>query len=97
PFGEPLFVCSSAVTGDDLVARERTGELVCEIPRLPLLAGRYSVSLYVEAKRTLADKVLNAAYFDVFDTDVFGTGRLPPTSHGRVVVEHAWHVADGSK
>jgi lipopolysaccharide transport system ATP-binding protein len=95
PLGEPVFVCSSRVTGDTLAARSRSGELVCSLPRLPLLPGRYSLSLYVEANGVLADWVRNALFFDVFEHDVFGTGSLPPTTHGRVLVPHSWEVEDG--
>jgi lipopolysaccharide transport system ATP-binding protein len=96
PFAEPLFVCSSAVTGDDLVTSGLEGELVCALPSMPLLAGRYSLSLYVQVGGRLADKVHNALYFDVFESDFFGTGRLPPTAHGRVVVDHSWSIGSGA-
>ncbi len=94
PFSEPMFVCSSEVSGDDLVATGPTGDLVCTIPSLPLLSGRYSLYLYVRVNGTLSDKVRNAIYFDVFESDVFGTGRLPSTAHGRFVVAHAWSTGD---
>jgi lipopolysaccharide transport system ATP-binding protein len=93
PFGEPLFVCSTAVTGDDLATASQQGEFVCVIPSLPLLAGRYSMTLYVQAGGVLADKVSNAVYFDVFESDAFGTGRLPPSAFGRMIVDHSWHLA----
>ena len=94
PFSEPMFVCSSEVSGDDLVASAPTGDLVCTIPSLPLLSGRYSLYLYVRVNGTLSDKVQNAIYFDVFESDVFGTGRLPSTAHGRFVVPHVWSTGD---
>jgi lipopolysaccharide transport system ATP-binding protein len=94
PFAEPMFVCSSAVSGDELVTTAGSGELVCSIPSLPLLSGRYSLDLYVQVNGVLADKVRNAIYFDVFESDVFGTGRLPPTTHGRIVVPHTWSVGN---
>ena len=92
PLGEPVFFCSNRVTGELLVARDLEGELVCDLPALPLLPGRYSLTLYVEVNGVLADWVRNAMYFDVFEADVFGSGRLPPTTHGRVVVAHSWRI-----
>jgi lipopolysaccharide transport system ATP-binding protein len=94
PLSEPMFVCSSEVSGDDLVADGSTGELVCSIPSLPLLSGRYSLYLYVRVNGTVSDKVRNAIYFDVFESDVFGTGRLPSTAHGRFLVPHTWSTGD---
>jgi lipopolysaccharide transport system ATP-binding protein len=92
PLGEPIFVCANRVTGDSLVAATSEGELCCEIPALPLLPGRYSLTFYAEVNGVVADWVRNAMYFDVFDADVFGTGRLPPTTHGRMLVDHSWSI-----
>jgi lipopolysaccharide transport system ATP-binding protein len=99
PFGEPLFVCSSAVSGDHLSIPGDEGAFVCTVPSIPLLAGRYSVTISVQTvgtirDETLLDKVRNAVFFDVFETDVFGTGRLPNPAHGRILVEHSWHTEE---
>jgi lipopolysaccharide transport system ATP-binding protein len=92
PLGEPVFVCSSHVSGDELVVEAEAGELVCELPGLQLLPGRYSLSVYAEVNGVLADWVRNALYFDVYEDDVFGTGRLPPTTHGHVYVNFGWAI-----
>ena len=44
----------------------------------------------------MADWIRNAAYIDVFESDVFGSGRLPPPTHGRVFVDHAWSLNGSS-
>jgi lipopolysaccharide transport system ATP-binding protein len=92
PLGEPVFFCSNRVTGEGLNPIGTEGELVCSIPRLPLLAVRYSLTVYAEVNGVLADWIRNAMFFDVFEADVFGTGQLPPTTHGRMVVGHSWSV-----
>jgi lipopolysaccharide transport system ATP-binding protein len=98
PLGEPVFVCSTHFTGDELIVESEEGELVCELPSLPLLPGRYSIIVYAEVNGMLADWVPSALFFDVYEDDVFGTGRLPPTTHGLTYVNHSWaiHTADGS-
>jgi lipopolysaccharide transport system ATP-binding protein len=92
PLGEPVFFCSNRVTGEQLDATTTEGELVCAIPRFPLLPGRYSLTVYAEVNGVLADWVRNAIFFDVFETDVFGSGQLPPATHGRIVIEHKWSI-----
>ena len=92
PMGEPVFFCSNRVTGDQLAAAGTSGELVCAIPRFPLLPGRYSMTAYAEVNGVLADWIRNAIFFDVFESDVFGSGQLPPTTHGRIVVDHRWSI-----
>jgi lipopolysaccharide transport system ATP-binding protein len=91
PLGDPVFFLSNRLTGEPLRIGS-VGEIVCSLPSLPLLPGRYSLTFYVEVNGVLADWVRNAMYFDVFEADIFGTGQLPPTTHGRVAVTHAWRV-----
>ena len=96
--GEPLFLCSTKISGDNFSRIPRTGTFRCVIPRLPLAPGRYSVNVYGEANGAVADWVSDAATFDVAEGDFFGSGQLPPTTHGHVFVDHAWGVeerADG--
>jgi lipopolysaccharide transport system ATP-binding protein len=92
PLGEPVFFCSNRVTGQTLKPEGLEGEIVCEISKLPLLPGRYSLAIHVEVNGVLADWVRAALYFDVFEADIFGSGQLPPTTHGRVFVDHTWRM-----
>jgi lipopolysaccharide transport system ATP-binding protein len=92
PLGEPVFSCSTQFTGEELVVEAEAGELVCHLPTLPLLPGRYSIAVYAEVNGVLADWVRSALFFDVYEDDVYGTGRLPPTTHGLVYVNHSWEI-----
>ncbi len=93
PLGEPVFFCSNRVTGQSLTTIRR-GELVCTLPALPLLPGRYALTFHIEVSGLVADWLRNAMYFDVFESDVFGTGQLPPTSHGWVLADHSWSIVE---
>ena len=90
PLGEPVFHLSNRFTGEAVEVTSPGGEVICRLPRLQLLPGRYSLSVYVEVNGVLTDWVRSALFFDVFEDDVFGTGKLPSSSHGRVVVAQAW-------
>jgi len=90
--GEPLFLCSTQLTGEHLRAVPRTGTVVCAIPRLSLMPGRYSLNIYAEVNGVLADWVRDAGTFDVVASDFFGTGQLPPSTHGHFLVEHSWSL-----
>jgi len=93
--GEPVFFCSSEVSGHELDGDALEGEISCSIPSLPLLPGRYTANVALRMNGVLTDWIQNAIFFDVFESDVFGTGRLPPTSHGRIFVEHSWDIGSG--
>ena len=88
--GEPLFLCSNELSGDDLGNAARTGRFRCTIPKLPLQPGRYSLNVFAQLNGVVADWIEHATFFEVIDSDVFGTGRLPPASHGPLVLEHSW-------
>jgi len=91
--GEPIFVCSSRVSGQDFEAAPSEGAFCCSIPRLPLLPGHYTLNVYAEVNGLLADWIENAYAFDVVEGDFFGSGQLPPDSHGSLIVNHSWSVA----
>ena len=90
--GEPLGLCSTRMTGQDLERVPRRGVFVCEIPRLPLVPDRYSLNVYVEVNGIVADWVQDAHTFDVAESDFFGSGQLPSKTHGRFVLDHSWSV-----
>jgi lipopolysaccharide transport system ATP-binding protein len=93
--GEPLFLCSTDLTGERMRTAPDSGTVVCKIPRLPLMAGRYSVNIYAEVNGVVADWLHDAATFDVVASDFFGTGQLPPGTHGHFLVEHSWSLREG--
>ena len=92
--GEPLFLCSTQLTGERVRQAPHGGAFVCTIPRLPLMPGRYAVNIYAEVNGVLADWLRDAATFDVVASDFFGSGQLPPGTHGQFLVEHSWSLRE---
>jgi homopolymeric O-antigen transport system ATP-binding protein len=70
------------------------GVVVCQIPRLPLQPGRYSVNIWSAVGGEVADYIQAADMIDVDAGDFFDTGRLPALHEGPVLVDHTWHVVD---
>jgi len=68
------------------------GQLICKLNRLPLSPGRYLFNVYCEINGVLADWVLEAGALSVIEGDYFGTGRLPPATHGGFLVPHEWDL-----
>jgi len=82
---------NSLFTGDELNDLSRTGELVCEIPRLHLAPGRYRIGLWIQTSGTvLQDRIENAGYVDVVDGDFYGTGVRVEPGVGVVLMNHSW-------
>ena len=74
-----------------------SGVVICEIPDLPLIPGRYTVDLWLDDFAIMAglDMVADAVTFEVIPSDIFGTGRLPPPSEGPVWVRASWRFDPG--
>jgi lipopolysaccharide transport system ATP-binding protein len=53
------------------------GVIVCELPRLQLMPGTYSVDYVIRDAREVSDELTSAASFEVLIGDYFGTGKMP--------------------
>ena len=90
--GQPLFACLSRVSLADVLALPPDGRLVCRIPRLPLVPGIYTYTIWCEVGGNMEDFVAHAGTLSVAEGDFFGTGKLPPGTVGDFLVDHEWSV-----
>ena len=58
-----------------------------KLPRFPLVAGVYSIVMFLSADGVILDWVENAESFNVESGDFYGTGKLPPENQGCFVTE----------
>ncbi len=91
-YDECLFLCTNELTNEIGEGWPVTGVVTCTIRRLPLSSGLYKINIYAAVNGEVADWVLNAATFEVQDSDFFGTGRISPSSHGCFLVPHSWSI-----
>jgi lipopolysaccharide transport system ATP-binding protein len=65
----------------------------CQLAELPLLPGRYSLSLSVgTAEEPLMDAIDHAVFLEVEGGDTLGIAKLPPAYLGRFLVRAAWQL-----
>ena len=91
--GTFITMLASGLTATHMALTRELSEIECVIPKLPLTAGLYSVNLIVRRQGHIEDWVLDAALITIENSDFFGTGRLPPESHGGVLFEQQWRLA----
>ncbi len=91
-YERPLATCLSRTSHTETFALPPRGRIVCRIPRLPLVPGRYPFDLWCKLDETVADWLQPAAALEVVSGDFFGTGRLPPRARGDILLDHAWSV-----
>jgi lipopolysaccharide transport system ATP-binding protein len=63
-------------------------EINFEIKKIPIVADRYSITLYCEAGGQVQDWIKNAYSFDVENADYYQTGKLPPAGHGNILLSY---------
>ena len=91
-FGQLVFLCGSAFAPTSASQASARATVICEIPRLPLKPGLYTLNVYCGFRGLAADWLTDAAQLRVVEGDFFGTGRLPPGNPGAVLVDHRWQV-----
>jgi lipopolysaccharide transport system ATP-binding protein len=75
---------------DDLPSK---GEVICEIPRLPLSPGKYDFNVICQVHGSVIDWIRKAGTLEVIGGDFFGTGQLPKKSHPGALVDHSWSLS----
>jgi hypothetical protein len=88
----PVFGCMTTMTTlRDFRDVPSHGEVVCKVTNLPLIPGRYWVTVMIKDDDGMADLVDRAARFSVVDGGRTGFLDMPSRSWGgSVVVPHTW-------
>jgi lipopolysaccharide transport system ATP-binding protein len=93
-FGTRLFTVGTHLC--DAPAPGAACRYVCRLAELPLVPGRYYLTLSAgPAYSTGADVIDQAVWFDVLAADFYGNGRLPRPEWGRFLVHSRWEAAEG--
>jgi lipopolysaccharide transport system ATP-binding protein len=70
-----------------------TSRVEIVIPSMPLAPGRYHIDLAMYDQPEVVDYVERVASFDVVFADLFGTGKIPCSKQGHVVLPSEWKLA----
>jgi lipopolysaccharide transport system ATP-binding protein len=73
---------------------ERVGHqvFVCDIPEFTLMAGTYSIRIWLDINHMEVDLIDDAASVRVMESDYYGTGNMP--RQGAIVLRHQWYLED---
>ncbi|UCC82210.1 MAG: ABC transporter ATP-binding protein [Gemmatimonadota bacterium] len=81
--------CETTCMGTELPDE---GEFVCELDRLPLIPGMYSLSLRCTLDQGLIHNIPSAIHFRVVGSHNDSTGAPPPLGSGSVLLDYRWFV-----
>ena len=90
--GNRLFFVQTEVQYGKCPDLQGQGQISCLIESLPLAPGRYFLTLGCASRGQQLDYLERVGYFDVSEADFFGTGKLPPPTHGKILVKAEWQV-----
>jgi lipopolysaccharide transport system ATP-binding protein len=88
--GTFVSLLSNELAGNPFDSIGKEGYFTCKVKKLPLSPGSYTVSLIVRSNDVISDWIQHAATIVVEPGDFYGNGRLPPHSHGGVLIEQDW-------
>jgi lipopolysaccharide transport system ATP-binding protein len=93
--GRRIFSISTSYSGFRWSVLDEPSIIRCVVPDLRLVPGRYSISLSLgTVYEPWMDAIFNATSFDVGASDYFGTGQLPPSEWGVVLVPSEWKICE---
>ena len=71
------------------------GVAVCQLAHFPILPGTYALDVSLDCGDVQVELIRRALVFTVESGDYYGTGRLPQTRFGEVLIEQQWSIKDG--
>ncbi|MET0645767.1 MAG: ABC transporter ATP-binding protein [Pyrinomonadaceae bacterium] len=93
-FDTPVFLQHNRLTRDEWGALPSRGVFVCRIPRLPLPAAAYRITYSLMLNGEYLDAMEDAYELTVTDGDFFGSGEVPPATHGCCLVDATWRLEE---
>ena len=90
PYGTRILELRSLVQGNGIGALHPQGCVELEVASLPLVGGRYALSISCGRGRASAFHLERVIEFHVWPADVYGSGVPLEQPHGLVVAPHRW-------
>jgi lipopolysaccharide transport system ATP-binding protein len=90
--GQCMIIMNNEVVGVTFDSAPARGRFTCRVERFPLSPGTYYITLFCRVNGGVADWVQHAAILTVEAGDFFGSGRMPPKTHGGFLVLQEWDL-----
>lgn len=92
--GIRIWHLSNETTGQSLSEISPERDMIdIEVPKFPLVSGKYIMTLFLSSNNTIIDWVKNAASINVVSGDFYGTGKLPPNGQGYFLSDYSVKVS----
>ena len=88
--GTRLFALSTELTGETFSQLDSTGKIKVHIPKLPLNAGTYTLTLFMRVNGEISDWLIGVCQLIVEKGDYYGTGKIYE-GQGSMLIEHRFN------
>ena len=88
----PVFLQHNRLTGDEFGALPAKGIFAARIYNLPLPSANYQLSYLLTQDSISLDGINDAISLSVIEGDFFGSGEVPPISHGVCLAKAKWRL-----
>jgi lipopolysaccharide transport system ATP-binding protein len=95
-FDAPVFLQHNRLTRDEWGPLPPRGTFVCRVPRLPLPPDAYRITYSLMLNGEYLDAMADAYELTVTGGDFFGSGEVPPATHGCCLVDASWRLEPDS-
>ncbi|MDT5270954.1 MAG: lipopolysaccharide transport system ATP-binding protein [Acidobacteriota bacterium] len=93
-FDTPVFLQHNRLTRDEWGSLPPRGTFICRVPRLPLPPAVYNITYSLMHDGEYLDAMDDAYELTVTDGDFFGSGEVPPATHGCCLVDASWRLEE---
>jgi len=87
---------SSSLTDQPFTELSNRGVVSCRVKKLPLAPGTYTLNLIIRQNEIVEDWIQEAVNITIEAGDFYGTGRMPPATHGGVFIDQSWSLHENS-
>lgn len=70
----------------------KEGKLICFIPKLPLVEGKYHLNISLFNNNERVDYVTDILEINVYSGDFYGTGKIPAAGQNKFFLNHEWKL-----
>lgn len=88
----PVSLNHNRMTGDRFGELPQKGSFILRINRMPLTPSAYNLEYSIILDSNYIDFVTDAIELNVVAGDFFGTGEVPPSSHGFCILDGRWRL-----
>jgi lipopolysaccharide transport system ATP-binding protein len=88
-----IFECNNKFGAGLFSSLPLSGKFVCEIPKIPLNIGHFTINLYISENDTVLLKTTQIAKFEIFPGNYYKSS-LMPLSDRIILIDHSWKFSD---